>query len=279
MDMKNLIVLTITILLSQGVHAADIARDIRDGGLDNESFFELGIGLYVGRLPLLGFNGQEPEDSGNINLSIDAGFQARLEYRGFFAEIIEDSFSDITLGYNAYVTDDVSIDIVATTWFQHISRDDFEGFESVTDRDGDVLVGLRSNQYFGDTQLQLELFHDVAGAHDGAVASVQLGRRFQYRNWNFHGLAGLRYFSEDVLQYYFGVSEAESSTTLAAFDAGHGFVPTLQFGGTVPINEKWIFRAGAEYSHFPDSVSDSSLAQGDGMYVIHGGVYRVFQPG
>lgn len=276
--MKNVLVLTAALFIGQGVQAADIARDIRDGELDNASFFELGIGVFVGELPLLGFNGQEPEDSGNVNLSISAGLQARLEYRGFFAEVIEDSFSDITLGYNAYVTEDTSLDIVATTWFQHISRDEYVGFESVTDRDGDILIGLRSNHYFGDNQLQFELLHDVVDAHDGFVAAAQVGRRFQYRNWNFHGLAGLRFFSEKVLQHYFGVSEAESTATLAAYNADQGFLPTLQFGGTVPINENWIFRTGAEYSLLPSTVSDSPLAQGDGLYVLQAGVYRVFQP-
>ncbi len=277
--MKNVIVLVTALLASQGLQAADIARDIRNDEPGNESFLELGFGFFAGQLPLVGFNDQEAEDSGDLQLSIHIGLQARLEYRGFFAEIIEDSFSDITLGYNAYATDEMGIDIVATTMFDDIERDEYIGFESVTDREGDISLGVRSNHYFGDNQVQLELLRDVGGEHEGVVAAAQFGRKFQYRNWNLHGLAGVRYFSKRVIQHYFNVSDEESSATLTAYKADDGFLPTLQIGATLPINEKWIFRTGAEYSLLPKSVSDSPLAQGDDMYTVQAGFYRVFQSG
>lgn len=282
--MKNVIVLSSALLLSQGLEAAEIGRDILDGEPGNHSVIELGFSTQILQVPLLGLNDQDPEDSGGVELHAELGLQLQLEYNGFFLDVIKEGFSmeegfgDITLGYNVYTNRNTSLDLVATQVFHEIARDEYTGFESVDDRDEDVHIGVRSSHYFGNFQLQLDVSRDVSGAHDGVVAAAQVGRRLQLRNSSIHGLAGVRYFSEDIMQHYFGVSDSESTATLASYDADDGFFPTAQIGATFPIGKKWIFRTSAEYSILPDAVSDSPLAQGNDVFFVGAGIYRVFQP-
>jgi len=258
--------------------AGDIAREIQLGDSDNGGFAELGIVFQTARLPLLGFTDQEPEGSRDTLNSLNIGIQGRLAFKGFFAEVIEDSFSDITLGYSVKNTDSYSLDFIASSSFNDIERNGYSGYESIEDREGDISLGFRSSFYNGDDIFQYELVSDAAGSHGGVMASVQYGRQYQLRNWNLHTLLGVRYFSEKVVDHYFGVTAAESTETLPEYSAKQGLMPTVLFGATLPLNEKWVFRAHSEYSYLPDSVSNSPLAQGDDFYIVQAGVYRVLYP-
>ncbi len=263
-------------LFSLQAQAADITRQVQQPDSGGGSFVDFGISLVTGKLPLVGFNDREIEDSDDRLNGLHLGIEARLEYKRFFIETIDNSFSNITLGYNASATEKSSVELIVASMFDNIERDDIAGLETITDRDGDISAGIRSSHYFGDSILQVELVSDIANAHNGVSASVQLGHQKQIRNWNVHGLVGLRYFSDSILNHYFGVSADEATASLPAYTADSGFLPLIQLGATKPLSEKWIFRTTAEYARLPDEVVDSPLAQGDVAYTLMAGVYYVF---
>ena len=267
------------LLASPLAFGGDIAREVFQSEDGSHSFAELGVSLVTGKLPLVGFNDQSPEDSGDTINSLHIGLEGRFEYKGFFLEFIENSFSNVTLGFNAHTSDRSHHEIILTSMFADVERDDLEGFESVTDRKEDINAGIRSSFYFDKNIVQLELVSDVNDSHNGMIGALQFGRQTQLRNWNVHGLVGVRYFSDNVIDHYFGVSADEATETIAAYKATDGFMPTLQLGATLPLNEKWIFRTTAEYSRFPGTVSDSPLAQGDYTYAVQAGVYYVLYGG
>lgn len=257
--------------------AADIAREVQQPAAGGSVFVELGLSLATGQLPLVGFNDQSLEESDDTIISLYVGLETRLEYKGFFAEIIENSFSDITFGYNALATDDTSVELILTSQFSDIERSEVVGFETIKNRDGDFGAGFRSSHYFGNSIIQFELVNDIVDSHNGVIASVQLGHHKQIRNWDVHGLVGVRYFSDDVVNHYFGVPADEATATLPAYSSGSGLMPSIQLGATKPLSEKLVFRATADYAKLPTEVVDSPLAQGDSIYSVTGGIYYVFQ--
>ena len=265
-------------LAHPGVIAGDIAREVQQRNFEYGSFAELGVMVAASSLPLIGFNDQSLEKSGDDQISLHIGLQGRFEYKRFFIEAIDDSFSNVTLGINIKSTENYSLDILGTQSFDGVERNEEVGFESISDRDGDFGLGFRNSFYRGDNIFQYEIVADTSGAHDGIMVAFQYGRQFQYRNWNFHSLLGVRYFSDKVMDHYFGVSEQESTATLESYEAKDGFLPSVLFGATLPLSEKWLFKAVAEYSRLPESVIDSPLAQGDDMYLVQAGFYRVLYP-
>lgn len=255
--------------------AADIAREVQNPGVGNGSFGEIGLSLATGKLPLVGFNDQSLEDSGDQIYSLHIDLEGRLEYKRAFVEAIEDSSSNLTFGFNAYTSPENSYDVILTSLFGDIDRSDIAGLETIQDRNADIYAGVRSSYYFGNSIAQLELVNDISGEHGGVVGTLQFGHQAQVRNWNFHTLFGLRYYSDNVMDHLFGVSSAESTDAISAYQAGDALMPSIQVGATLPLNEKWIFRASAEYSKLPSAVTDSPLAQGDSTYSLKGGVYYV----
>lgn len=267
------------LLGSPYAYSADITREVFQPDDANSSFADIGISLVTGKLPLIGFNGQNLDESGDTINSLHIGLEGRFEYKGFFLEFIENSFSNVTLGFDAHTSDNSHHEVILTSLFDKITRDDIEGFETISDRKEDVNAGIRSSFYFDKSIVQLELVSDINDSHNGVIGALQFGHQTQFRNWNVHGLVGVRYYSESVVDHLFGVSDDEATETIATYNAKDGFMPTIQLGATLPLNEKWIFRTNAEYSRLPDSVSDSPLAQGDYTYAVQAGVYYVLYGG
>lgn len=270
--------LSAALLLSITVNAnaTDIVREVQQTESDGGSFAELGISLFTAKLPLVGFNDLEAGESADSVSGISIDIDTRLQYKGFFIELLRQSQSELTLGYNAYTTPNTKVELILTSQFTEVERSNLEGFETITTREGDFNAGIRSSHYIDDNIVQLEMVRDISDSHDGVIAAIQLGKQMQVKNWNLHGLIGTRYFSDSVVDHYFGVSADEATTALPAYTGSAGFLPTIQLGATTPINEKWIFKATAEYADLPDTVVESPLSQGDSVYSVAAGIHYIF---
>lgn len=275
----RLSIVALLFYIAHPVTAADIAREIHSPSGDSAAFAELGVVFGASKVPLVGFNDQSLVDSGTTESFLGIGLMGRFEYRNFFIEFIENSFSNATLGVAVRTTPDTEIELIFSSLFEKTVRNKFKGMETIDDRDADLNAGLRGTHYFGDEILQFELVRDVIDSHNGFLASLQFGRQVQIRNWNIHALLGIRYFSDNVVDHLFGVSAVEATEDIPQYNGGHGFMPTLQLGAGLPLNERWILRGRAEYAKLPDSVSDSPLAQGEDIYFVQTGIYYVFGGG
>lgn len=277
--MVNIRVLVVPLfaLLSLSASAADIAREVVTLNDRSEGYAEISFAVGAGREPLIGFNGKDSieESDDQINF-LKIGLDARYRYKDFFIELVEDSFSNITFGYIVSTSDSGSLELIGTNLFNPVERDHVPGLESMEDRDGDFNLGLRSSVYRGNTVFQFELMGDVSSSHEGVIGAVHVGRQKQIRNWNLHGLLGARLFSDEVADYYLGVTAEEATATLPEYRGKAGVLPSLQIGATLPLSEKWIFEAQAQYTHLPDGISESPLTQGDAIYAAQLGVSYVF---
>lgn len=243
--------------------AADISRDVRGAEAETGSFLEMGFGIGLERIPIAGYDqdSARQSDIDNVDGQLGVFLDTRLQWNGLFVELFHDSFALATLGYNAWSNNAVEFDLILTSTLGEIDPGFVQGFETVQDRDAAVEGGLRTIVYDGPNIIQFEAITDLSNVHDGFSASWQLGRHWQLRNWSTHALFGLRYFSEDMLDYYFGVStsEASSENGLAAYQASDAVLASLGVGASRPINEKWIFRSSATAYLLPDSIADSPL--------------------
>ncbi len=254
--------------------SADISHEVRDGRAGG--FLEAGIGLFYNRVPLVAFIHEDFDESDDGGLSLHIQLEGRLEWRNFFAETIDTSFSDVAFGYTAWADHDNTVEWVLSSQFSEYSPNEAAGFEALDDRDGDLTLGFRSLHQRDNITLQFELGHDIANAHNGLIAAALIGRSWQLRNWNAHALFGLRHFSDDVINHYFGVSDGEASDTVAAYTGGSGTLASADIGAVVPINEDWLFRTNLTLDRLPDSVVASPLASGRMAYSVGAQFVYVF---
>ncbi|MBX2824553.1 MAG: MipA/OmpV family protein [Gammaproteobacteria bacterium] len=260
--------------LGRLAQAADIAHEVRQGAGQSAGFGELGLAASIHRIPIVGLSDNE-KDPADASLSFGLLLNGMIEWRGFFAEAIFDSFGGIALGYRLYEDERRSLEFVLSNTLAELTTET-EGFETIEDRDADLVAGLRSSFYLPNSIIQVSLLSDVLDTHGGFSASAQWGRFWQVRNWNLHAMVGARYFSNKLTDYYFGVSPAEVSAMTPLYTAGGGTMAEFELGATLPLKEDWIFRTGVQLYQFPDAIADSPLTLKDQAYLFNNSINYVF---
>ena len=251
---KSIIGGLLALFVSTPVFSADITHALRNNTQDKattENYFELGLMAAIGRAPSL--TDDDDKWAGGY-LVINGSYN----WKGLFVESYSESGDPLLLGYNAYESENWSLDIVMGPKFGGLHFDD--KFEDLDDRNSSAMFGGRLTGYLGDNVVQFSLKHDISGNSHGTSASALLGRNWQVRNWNFHSLIGLQFFDSRINDYYLGINEDEASRTqFTQYSPGSNFNATTEIGVTYPITEDWVFRSTARFSTVSDADMDSPL--------------------
>lgn len=261
-----LLTLFFTALAYKISYATDIAYDVRkveaNRSNENGGLLELGAGLAYIDIPILGLIEDQSKEV-RLALLINGSYQKN----GFFIEAFSDSYSGLNIGYNAFNSENWSVDIIGSQQNGEISADIDDEITGLRDRDGDFTVGIRASGYFGQGLAQFELLQDI-DSHEGLIANMSLGSNWQVRNWNFFAILSARYQSDDMVNYYFGISEDEAANTrFTQYQAGSGIFYTGEIGFMYPLNEKWVMQFDTFYGALPSAIADSPLATDDDVSV------------
>jgi len=239
---------------SSATLASDIGQNLRNNteqGSDSENYLELGVMVRVRDTQTFkSSNGKGSYTS--TGLFINGSYS----WNNVFIENYSESGHGLVVGYNAFTNDDWSFDLMATTGLLKVS---FEHDSLYSPDKDELMVGGRLSGYVGNNIVQFSINQDATGDHNGTTASALIGRNWQLRNWNFHGIIGAEYVSAKLNDYYVGVSEESSAhlDTLDAYKAGDSVSFSTELGVTYPISEDWVFRATGSAITIPDAITDS----------------------
>jgi len=285
------ILLTVAALLvSQSLNAADIASDVRSGGNplnEDGGYFELGVSAGYANSPLKIKQAEDGlEDDGSM---IDIDGAGEYRFKGFFIEATQGSQDGLNLGYTAWKSTNWTLDILAASMNGFYDTDldiDIRPGDSEAERNRKLYnrntlysgAGVRLSVYVNEYVMQYRLLTDTKGGN-GVISSARVGRGWQYRNWNFHGILSTVYTSEKTNTYLYGVSESEATARYPAYAPGSGISYSLFLGVARPINEKWVFRAYTGYYTYPDAATNSAFVDQDNGSFLFLSVNRVFNLG
>ncbi|MCU0754184.1 MAG: MipA/OmpV family protein [Xanthomonadales bacterium] len=101
---------------------------------------------------------------------------------------------------------------------------------------------------------------DVLSRHEG----YELEARWQLpQDWlGFSPQLALRYQSDDLLNYYYGVSAAESRAGRPAYQADDGVAVALSLQRLQVLSPRWSLLMNAEIERLPNSAADSPIVDG-----------------
>jgi outer membrane scaffolding protein for murein synthesis (MipA/OmpV family) len=240
-----------TLLFSGASFANDITQNVRNNTQqvgNSENYFEIGLMHIVVDEPTF-VNNKRGRNS-NLSLLLNGSYS----WNNFFIENYSESNHGVVVGYNAFNNGNWSFDLMVTT---DLLKTNFENSGRYVDA-LDLTVGGRLSGSWGNNIVQFAINQDATGDHNGTTASALIGRSWQVRNWNFHGIIGAEYASAKVNDYYAGVSEETASRTrLDVYEAGGSLNFSTEVGVTYPITEDWVFRATARVATRPDEIIDS----------------------
>jgi outer membrane scaffolding protein for murein synthesis (MipA/OmpV family) len=230
------------VAFSSFAYSADIARTLRTNADENSepgNFFEISIGAGV----LVGSSLYEED---GIEAAPVVGLSGSYNWKGFFIDFFGETSEEVVIGYNAYNHNNWSFDVVLGGTGNGITQDnDIDGrFDGLNKREGSMPLGVRATGYYGENIIQLSLKYDVSGRSQATIATALIGRNWQHRNWNFHGLISLVLADAKLADHFLGVTEEEANrTNFVAYDGKASVNFNSSMGVTYPISEHWIYRA------------------------------------
>jgi len=240
---------------SSDIFASDISQSLRNNteqDSDSEDYLEVGLMIRVrDSQTFKSSNGRGSYTS--TSLFINGSYT----WNNLFIENYSESGHGLVLGYNAFASDDWSLDLMATTGWLKVSFENDGRYSP--DKNDELMVGGRLSGYVGNNIVQFAINQDATGDHNGTTASALIGRNWQLRNWNFHGIIGVEYASAKLNDYYVGVSDENAARwdNLDAYKAGESVSFSTELGVTYPISEDWVFRATGRAVTLPDAITDS----------------------
>lgn len=271
--------------LALNTSAGDLSSDVRKGasGPDtgNGGYIEVGLGLTNYTEPMVGV--PEGNKKGEVHTEGFVDVNARYQYNGWFVELFSQSLEQFTMGYNfyngsnAYKNDgNWAIDWVALAEHDEMSAEETNDYRGLHTRRGDFMSGPRATAYYGKYIVQLHALTDISATHYGELYSIKLARYWQHRNWNFHGIIGATYRSQEITDYYFSVDADEASAKYPEFQAPGGMSYVAELGATYPLSEKWVFRGFIRHIGMEADIAASPLILDDHGDMIATAISYVF---
>jgi len=218
---------------------------------------------------------------------IGGGAYVDLSYKGFFFQTNRfraNAFSG-ELGYQLIEQDNWGVDLIAKVYLFGFDPESIEryndtktpGFELLEERNPGVGLALRYS-YFNDDDIftaDLATLNPALGGNSWVV-DLYYSHLSVYKNWDIYTGAGLTYYSQDVVNYYAGVTADESSKNFAPYQAGDGFKAEAQIFGLYPLSRNWTLSVGVTQSYLSSSFSDSSIGLRQDLTQLKLGARYVF---
>jgi outer membrane scaffolding protein for murein synthesis (MipA/OmpV family) len=221
------------------------------------------------------------------------GILVDISYKGFFLQTNQrrsNALLGTEFGYQLFVEDNWQLDLIAKAYmggFDSESLIEYGGGDDnllagLTEREATGGIALRYSHYFNDALFSIDFAYgssgdDVNDKHiDGLIVDSFYSYLLPYRNWDIYLGGGLTYFSQDIVDYYIGVSPEESTDNRAEHTAKGGFRGQLEVYALYPLSASWSFNTGITHTIFSNNVKESPLVDTNQVTQVMLGVLYVF---
>jgi len=246
---KNTIVLTTTtiglLILAINVQAADQSN-------------RFGVGLYADNERSI-YDGQDGGD--DVKLEGTVSFQ----YRGDKLNVDEKSAS-----YKFFEKGRYQIEVIGNNNVRGFKATDSTKLTGMSERKSSWDLGGRVAAKTDLGTISLAATGDVSGRHKGQEIDLKFsqdlfrkGPRGNPRSVSLDLEAGLKWQSDKVIDYYYGVKDSESTTTRAAYDGKQAVTYYLGLTARTNLTEHVTFDMGAVYKHYPTEITNSPIVDED----------------
>ncbi|GAA0814144.1 MipA/OmpV family protein [Colwellia sp. D2M02] len=217
-----------------------------------------------------------------------------LSYKGFFLQSNQRRSSAVLegaeFGYQITVQDNWQLDILAKSYLNGFDPNDLVEylnanpvlFSGLRERDSTGGVALRYSHFFENAIFSL----DIAAAHSGDdafgedVTGVIIDSFYSYllpyRNWDIYLGAGLTYYQDNIVNYYYGIQSVEATPQRPEFTADSAVRAQLEIYAQYPLSASWSFNGGVTQSIYSPSIKDSPLVDRNFITQVMVGVQYVF---
>lgn len=131
--------------------------------------------------------------------------------------------------------------------------------DDVSTRKWAINFGSRVHYYFDDYEASFSIETDISSVHQGHKAEISLERLWKGENWNVRLRPSVIWKSDNHVNYYYGISPADTEIEALFYSAKSGFQPGISLSFTRTITPQWYWVANASYRRLHGSMVDSPL--------------------
>lgn len=139
--------------------------------------------------------------------------------------------------------------------------------------DGGLVVGYQPKDV---ARFELSYMHDVLSKHKGAETSFQISRQFNRGPFFFVPEVSAHYLNANLIDYYYGVKEAEATADRAAYKGRSGLSYRADLNFSTPILFGGFTRLDLGYIWYANEISDSPIVDETEGYNIRFAYTRFF---
>ncbi|MDB1125978.1 MipA/OmpV family protein [Vibrio algarum] len=129
-------------------------------------------------------------------------------------------------------------------------------------------LGLNGDINFGDGIFSLFFQHDVTGASGGYNTGLKYAHIFDFGAIDLVPFAGVTYYSDDYVDYYYGVKKSEAKGKRTAYKPEGEFVYTAGYKLIAELGENLNFNHSAAYVGLGDEMSKSPIMENDYQWLL-----------
>lgn len=149
-----------------------------------------------------------------------------------------------------------------------------KSWRDVDDRHMAGLAGVEYNLTLNELELQFHYLQDVTKVHDGNEARIVFAKPWLSGKHRILASLGLNWQSQEVIQYYYGISEEEADSN-NRYTATDGISQIIRIDWNYALTDNWDVRVLASVRHLPDAISASPLVNDNKVITAFvGGVYH-----
>lgn len=195
----------------------------------------------------------------------DAFVHLNLGYRGEKLFVAGDE-----IGFNLHRYNNISLGAVLTAktgiLFDRDYYDDSDILIHLEERDPTLDLGFYFIHNSDLGQLRMRFVEEITGEHDGHSIDASYTFDLKYNGWRINPFVEANYMTDDATDYFFGVSEEESTARLAAYDGKSGVTISTGVEATYALTEHWDLGFGTSVTKLHSGIGDSSLLTDDMIY-------------
>ena len=117
--------------------------------------------------------------------------------------------------------------------------------------------------------LSIDATTDISGTHKGQAVDIRFGPDIYQQHWqgkrelDVSLLAGAKWESAEVVNYYYGVRANEATATRSAYQGKAAITPYIGLHTKMHLSPKLTLDSQVLYQHQPDEISNSPIVTDD----------------
>lgn len=170
------------------------------------------------------------------------------------------------VGYTVYSQENFEITLIGAWHGAPYDSDDSSFLNGMEKRKFVVEGGVAATMDTFVGVVGVEALSDVTSHHKGQIVTAQYSVPFGGDSWVIEPVAGFRWQTKKMIDYYFGVRQSEVRDDRAFYEGKSTFTPFIGLNGAVEVYPNIFLQGGVNYEFLGDGIADSPLIDDD--YVL-----------